>query len=169
MAITAAFTITQGTDNSKGTLTDTTVYSGGEPIAAMVSRSVTLYKSDGTVLDTVAFTGVQTTVDVEDLVKDYSVQAVFTITPPTVEGGSTYTATIYQSFTGYSMTAFYQRHLRQMVNLRLEANAAYMLDNYKILMEVQASERASALEDIGSAQFCLDRIYKIYTTNSLPY
>ena len=50
MAITANFTITQGTDNSKITLTDTTNYGGGEGLMKMTPRTIILYKSDGTAL-----------------------------------------------------------------------------------------------------------------------
>lgn len=169
MAITANFTLTQTTDNSKITVTDTTVYDGGEPIASMVSRVITLYKSDGTILATAPFVGTNLTLEISGLTKDYALKAVFVITPPSVVGGSVYLKTIYQAMLGYSMTGFYSRHLRQMVNLRLEANSAYQLDNYKILMEAEAAEQASLVEDIASAQYCLDRIFKIYTTNNLPY
>lgn len=169
MAITAALTISQGTDNTKLTLTDATTYDGGEPIGSMTQRQVVLYKSDGTVLDTVTFSGVSTTAYVEDLDRDYAVRAIFTITPPTPVGGSTYTDTVYFAATGYSMTNFYQRHNRMALNPRLENNRDYITDNFKILMEVEAANASNAAEDIVNAQLCLSRIKKIVDTNRLPY
>ena len=169
MPITANFTITQGTDNSKITLTDTTIYDGGEPVGSMTSRTIILYKSDGTALGTYTFTGSNLTVQVSDLAKDYALRGVFTIVPPSVVGGSTYTVTRYAAVTGYSMTAFYNRHNRMAVNPRLEVNRDYVTDNYKILMEVKAAQAAVAQEDTVSAQLCLDRAKKIIDTNKLPY
>jgi hypothetical protein len=71
--------------------------------------------------------------------------------------------------TGYSMTAFYNRHTKLTTNPRLESNRDYVTDTYKIDMEVTAATAAIAAEDIVSAQYCLDRIKKIVDTNKLPY
>jgi len=169
MAITANFTITQGTDNSKITLTDTTNYGGGEAIDEMTSRTIILYKSDGTALGTYTFGQEETTVVVEGLSKDYALKGIFTIVPGSPVNGSTYTRTKYAAVTGYSMTAFYDRHSKMANNPRLESNRDYVTDNYKILMEVEAAGAAIGVEDIVTAQFCLDRVKKITDVNKLPY
>ena len=54
-------------------------------------------------------------------------------------------------------------------NPRLESNRDYVTDNYKILMEVEAAGAAIGVEDIVSAQLCLDRVKKITDVNKLPY
>lgn len=169
MAITANFTITQGTDNSKITLTDTTNYGGGEVVDEMASRTIILYKSDGTALGTYTFGQEELTVDVTGLTKDYALKGIFTITPGTPVNGSVYTKTKYAALTGYSMTAFYNRHSKMANNPRLESNRDYTTDNYKILMEVKAAEASIGAEDTVSAQLCLDRVKKITDVNKMPY
>lgn len=169
MAITAALTITQGTDNSTITLTDATNYSGGELVGDMTARSVTIYKSDGTTLGTYAFSGSSLTKEVTGLTKDLAIKAVLTLTPAVVVGGSTYTKNVWQAITGYSMTGFYQRHNKMALDTRLERNRDYVTDNYKIQMEVQAAQQACVAEDIVSAQYCLDRVKNILDRNPLPY
>lgn len=169
MAITAALTITQGTDASAITLTDTTVYSVGETIASMTSRTVVITKSDGTTLGTYVFSGVETTKLVSDLTKDYCLKSVFTIVPPSIVSGSTYVATVYSSVTGYSMQAFYARHKKLSLNQRLENNKDYTNDTFRILMEVDAATNAATLEDIAGGQLCLSRAQKIISNNIIPY
>lgn len=169
MAITANFTITQGTDVTKLTLTDTTNYSGGELVGNMTARSVSLYKSDGTLLGTYAFSGSDLTKVVTGLTKDLALSGVLTLMPASVVGGSTYTKAVFAAIIGYSMTAFYQRHNKMALDTRLERNRDYVTDNYKILMEVQAAQQACVGEDTVSAQYCLDRVKKIIDTNPLPY
>lgn len=169
MPITANFTITQGTDNSKFTVTDTTNYSGGELVGAMTNRQVAFYKSDGTLLGTYVFNGSDLTLEVEDLTKDLALKGMMTLTPGTPVGGSVYTKTNYVAVTGYNMTAFYQRHSKMANNPRLEVNRDYTLDTYRIDMELTAAAAAIAAEDIVSAQFSLDRAKKIVDTNRIPY
>lgn len=168
MAITAALTITQGTDASKITLTDATDYTS-EPIGGMTSRTVVITKSDGTTLGTYTFSGTDLTKEVTDLTKDLSIKAVFTIVPAVVVGGSTYTDTVYQSITGYSMQNFYARHKKLSLNQRLENNKDYTNDTFRILMEVDAAVNSATVEDIAGAQLCLDRAAKIISNNKIPY
>ncbi len=169
MAITANFTISQGTDNSKITLTDTTNYSGGELVGNMTSRTVILYKSDGTALGTYTFSGSDLTKEVTGLTKDLALRGVLTLVSSAPDGGSVYTKNVWQAITGYSMTGFYQRHNKMALDVRLERNRDYVTDIYKIHLEKVAAETAATAEDLVSAQLCLDRIKNILDRNPLPY
>lgn len=168
MAITATLTITQGTDASVITLNDGTNYTV-ETIGSMTSRTVVITKSDGTTLGTYTFAGTDLTKEVTGLTKDYSLKAVFTIVPGTVVSGSVYTATVYQSITGYTMQNFYARHKKMALNQRLENNKDFTTDTFRILVEKDAADNAAGLEDIAGAQLCLDRAGRIISNNKIPY
>ena len=169
MAITAAFTITQGDDPSKATITDTTNYSGGELVANMTSRTVTVVKSDGTTLATKTFTGNELTVELTDLATDYAIKATLVLVSNAADVASVYEAEVYKSLNGYAMAGFYDRHKRMSVQQRLESNRAYTNDTFNLLMEVDAAVNAETLEDIVGAQLCLDRANKIINSNKTPY
>lgn len=170
MAIAATLTITQGSDKTKFTVTDTTPYAAPETRASFTARTFSVYKSDGTLFGTYNFPySGPDSLEVTGLTKDLAVRVLMTITPGTPVSGSVYVADKAAALTGYSAEYLSQRVWMMALNPRYELNNAFVIDNYKILMyKDQASIRAE-MEDVETAQQFLDRIYNIEQYNPKPY
>lgn len=172
MAITAALTLSQGADKTKFTVADSTPYGGGEPRSSFTGRTITVYKSDGTVLGTYDFSYAaypSDQIEVTGLDKDLSVTVNMAITPGSVVSGSVYTAQAIKTLTGYSMGYFFDRMKNVSAQPRLELNNSFMLDTYKILMFSDAAVQAGLDSDTESAQLSLDRARNIELYNPKPY
>lgn len=178
MAIAASFSVSQGTDKTKFSIQDTTPYSGEETKEAFTSRSLIIYKADGTVYrqpgqsaDTIDFNFndyPDDTIEITGLDLDYAFRILLTIVPIVTISGSLYTATVKAALTGYTMSAFFERMHRQSLYPRMEKNDSYNADTHRILMNSEHAVKAAAADDISAAQQALDRARRIIK-NPIPY
>jgi hypothetical protein len=178
MAIAASFTVSQGADKTKFSIQDTTPYSGEELKESFTSRSLILYKADGTVFrqpgqttDEIDFNFNDYPTDVIEITgldQDYAFRILLTIVPVVTQSGSLYTATVKTALNGYTMSAFFERMHRQSLYPRMEKNDSYNADTHRILMNAEHAVKAAAADDISAAQQSLDRARRIIKI-PIPY
>jgi hypothetical protein len=169
MAITASFTVSQSHDCSTFQITDTTNYSAPETKAAMTSRYLYLYTSDGELFKTINFSYSEYPSDVvaiEDIDKDYAFTINMEITPNTPVEGSVYAKSSVASLTCYSKVAFFERQNKMVIEPSLVNNSDYLKGSMRILLDIEAANNSAADSDILNAQSALDRIKYITDNDS---
>lgn len=179
MPLTAAISVSQGSDNTQFTITDTSNYGGSDPKTNISARQIILYKADGTVYrqpdqtaDEIDFSFgsyPDDTITIEGLEKDLALSATMVLTPVASQSGSAYSVTSKFAVTGFTRTAFYERQKKQALQPRYEKNTQYITDNHRLLLEADSAENAAAADDIAGAQLALDRAYRITQYNQIPY
>ena len=171
MPITAAFTASQSADCSTFQITDTTNYSAPETKAAMTSRFLYLYKSDGTLYRTINFAYATYPTDVitiDNIDKDYAFTVNLQITPATPVVGSNYGLSKTVTLVCYSKVALFERVNKMTIEPALVNNNDYLRDSMKIIVDIEAAKNAEADNDILTSQHALDRI-KFITDNDAIY
>lgn len=178
MPVTASLSVSQGIDPTTFTLTDTTNYSV-ETKSTYTGRSITIYKSDGTVYrqpgqltDAIDFsftTYSSDQINITGLEKDYAFTIVMTLAKTSPVNGSVYIASIYKSFVAYTSNQFTERLKKIAENTRYESNKDYVNDLKLISLYKKGSTDAAALQDVKGAQMFLDKAKRITDLNQLPY
>lgn len=172
MALTAATQISQGSNCSQFTVTDSSNYGGSDPKANISSRVLVVFKSDGTVFTTINFSYAlypSDSVVITGLDKDYSFLVIMTLTPLVPVLGSVYVANNDFALKCYTMTGFYQRMKNASLQPYYERNKNFTTDTFNILMDADVAVAAAASQDISSAQLLLDTAAKIQSSFPMPY
>lgn len=167
MPITASFTASQSSDCSTFQITDTTNYADPEEKVDMASRYLYLYKSDGTLYDTIDFSYGEYPSDVitiEGIDKDYAFTVNMEIGTEEPVVGSVYTASKVVALVCYSKVAFFERQNKMVIEPSLLNNTEYLKDSMKIVLDIEAAKNAEADTDVLNAQNAIDRI-KFITDN----
>ena len=172
MALTAATQISQGSNCTQFTVTDTSNYGGSDPKGNISSRILTVFKDDGTVFTTINFSYAlypTDSVTISGLDKDYAFNVVMTLTPIVVQSGSVYVANNDFSLKCYTMSNFLQRMKLASLQPYYERNKNFTTDTFNILMDADVAVAAAATGDIASGQILLDTAAKIEALNPIPY
>jgi hypothetical protein len=171
MPITAAFTSSQSADCTTFQITDTTNYAAPETKAAMTSRYLYLYKSDGSLYRSINFSYVTYPTDIitiTGLDQDYAFTVKLEITPASPVVGSVYSLSKVVTLVCYSKVALFERVNKMTIEPALVNNNDYLRDSMKIVIDIEAAKNAEADNDILSSQHAIDRI-KFITDNDAIY
>jgi hypothetical protein len=171
MPITAAFTASQSADCTTFQITDTTNYAAPETRAAMTSRFLYIYKSDGSLYRTINFSYASFPTDVitiSDIDQDYAFTINLEITPATPVTGSVYSISRVVTLVCYSKVALFERINKMTIEPGLVNNSDYIRDSMKIIIDIEAAKNAESDSDILSSQHAIDRI-KFITDNDAIY
>ena len=171
MPITAAFTASQSADCTTFQITDTTNYAAPETKAAMTSRYLYLYKSDGSLYKSINFSYITYPTDVitiTDIDQDYAFTVSLEITPASPVVGSVYSLSKVVTLVCYSKVALFERVNKMTIEPALVNNNDYLRESMKIVIDIEAAKNAEADNDILGSQHAIDRI-KFITDNDAIY
>lgn len=152
MAIVASFSLTQSTDSTSFTLTDTSTGTDG----TLTGRRILLYKADGSLFTpAIAWAIGSTTKTVSILDKDYALNIV--VFWDTAVSGA-YTATKIYAFRGFGKAYLFGLIQAETANPNIVTDKEY--DRTKNILVVELDNAVQAI-DVGSdyyaAQRCIDR------------
>lgn len=174
--LTAAISYSQATTCSQFSVQDITDYTN-EPTSNISSRTLTLYKSDGTIyrqpgqiqdeIDWPYASGNSYTVT--GLAEDLALNAIMILVPISADPDSTYTVSLLLALTCFLDTELFDRAKRQSEDKRYERNVIFTNDTHRIIIEKTSAQNAIAQENINGAQLALTRAKNIADLNQKPY
>jgi hypothetical protein len=160
MPLTATFELTQGTDCTVATLTDTTDYSTENvPAQPGATRNVTVDYPDGTTTTTnfPYVDGTGDTFSISSLTKDFCLLITMTIEPDTIDPDSNYVAQEYKVLTCNTDACFNDKASNLEINLcSVPCNEGLLCSMTKISEYKEAAYGAATVGDQTSAQTFLD-------------
>lgn len=174
--LTAAISYSQATTCSQFSIQDTTDYSYESP-SNISSRTVTLYKADGTIYrqpgqtaDAIDWPYADgNTLSVLGLTEDLALNAVMILVPISADPNSTYSVALLLALTCFLDTELFDRAKRQSEDKRYERNVIFTNDTHRIIIEKTSAQNAIAQENINGAQLALTRAKNIADLNQKPY
>jgi hypothetical protein len=169
MAFNGNFTVSQGTDTSGFTLTDT---STGSDIN-LTGRTVSLIKTDGTLLGgaTINWPIGQSSITVTNVLdKDYSLSilVVWTSSSP-LPSPSTYTKTIINTFLGYINNFIYGLIQQLTAQPDIKIDRFFYANLSKIQTEADNANQATTFNDQFSAQGAVLRAQYLITNKAYNF
>lgn len=163
MSFNGNFAISVTSDPSVVVLTDSSTGSDGN----LTGRTVTLYKTDNSVLYTTSWPIGQSSITINPLDKDYAlnVSVVWTSSSP-LAPPSTYTKAIIYAFVGYGQQ--YSNTLLQFLttNQQMVNDQSWYMNFLILILEIQNAQNAISVgANLGNAQAAILR-YQLLLTNS---
>lgn len=170
MAFAADFSVTQGSDISAFTLTDTST----DFDVTITTRTIYPYLVDGSllggaVIDWPIVDGATDTITLDLLNKDYSLSLVVVWAVPAPEVGGVYTKTEITTFVGYS-EQFNYGIVQQMAASPSIVNQTNFLESLSnVRTYIDSAIISTNFSDQYNAQSNLDRVYYISQHQSLYF
>lgn len=161
MSFTANFSSSQGSTLNQLIITDTST--GSDP--NLTDRQIFLYKIDGSTLVPVGTTtayvdfpiALGSTITIPVLDKDYSLTIVINWISSSPIGGSTYTKTLIQTYTGNTALFIYNLIQTMTAKPTIINDDQFYADLGKIQTEVDNANEATVYNDQYAAQSALSR------------
>jgi hypothetical protein len=168
MAFFGVFVVTQTSDITSFTITDTSNY-GSEGTGTFSGRTIAIYKVDGTLLvPEISFpfsAGNSYTVP-GALLDDYSLSIVFNWLSLSPQPGSTYTETLVTTFLNYTKQFLYEKVQDIAAQSNVLNDTGYYESLNKVQTEVDNAVNATTYSDQFNAQSAIDRANYIIQNQS---
>jgi hypothetical protein len=176
MSFIGSVVVSQGTDLSKFTLTDTSSGNDGN----IIGRRVYLFKTDGTTLvpsgtavtyvDWPIVTVTNDTIDITVLDKDYAITVyVSWISNSPLPSPSAYAYTLMHLFNGYSNSFVYGLIQQMAANPMVSSDNNFFINLSKVYTDLDNAAMAVANNDQFSAQMALDRIKNVIDNQTVYF
>lgn len=170
MAFAGAFTVSQGSDISQFTLTD----SSTDFDTNITTRTVYLYKVGGSILGGVAIdwpkdAGIGDTITIDVLDKDYSLSVVVVWEVPSPESGGVYTKTEIVTFIAYSNTFIYGIVQQMAADPSIVNSTNFLQSLGSVITFVDSAVISTNFSDQYNAQSNLDRVYYMQQKQELYF